>query len=119
MNLDDFRTLCLAKKATVETQPFGPDVLVYKVVGKVFAITSFNEGDFSCSLKCNPERAIELREQHDWIVPGFHTNKKHWNTLTPISFRDDILLEELLDHSYNLVVNNMKKSEIEALNALK
>ncbi|MFT4031206.1 MAG: MmcQ/YjbR family DNA-binding protein [Siphonobacter sp.] len=109
MNVEHFRMYCLAKKGVTEETPFGPDTLVYKVMGKMFALTSIDSEEFSCNLKCDPERAIELRERHDWISPGFHMNKKHWNTLTPEITSPDTLVYELIDHSYELVVTSLPK----------
>lgn len=108
MDLSTFRELCLSKPGVTEETPFGPDTLVYKVMGKVFALTDLP--DFhSVNLKCDPERAIELREQHGSIVPGYHMNKKHWNTVESNGDVPDRLLRELLDHSYTLVVASLPR----------
>jgi predicted DNA-binding protein (MmcQ/YjbR family) len=108
MNIEEFRKYCLAKKYTQEDFPFGVDTLVYKVKGKIFAITGLNEESFKVNLKCDPERAIELRElYHEEIKPGYHMNKKHWNTVEFESRLSVKLLQELIDHSYDLVVSSL------------
>lgn len=109
MNIEMFREYCLAKKGVEETTPFGPDTLVLKVMGKMFAITGLDSPEFKITLKCDPDRAFELREQHPEIVPGYHTDKKHWNTVSCEGDLEDRLIQELIDHSYNLVVNKFPK----------
>jgi len=115
MMLDELRAYCLAKPATAETLPFGPDTLVFKVAGKMFALTGLDEEDLRVNLKCDPEYATELRERHEEIKPGYHMNKKHWNTvyLQDGDLRDDFV-RELIDHSYALVVKSLtKKARLE------
>jgi len=108
MDIEAFRKYCLDLNGVEETLPFGPDTLVYKVFGKIFAITGLDEEEFSVNLKCDPERAIELREEYpDQIVPGWHMNKKHWNTILFESGIGNQLLIELIDHSYDLVVEGL------------
>lgn len=88
-----------------ETLPFGPDTLVYKVAGKIFALTGLDEEECSVNLKCDPDKAIELREEYpDQIFPGYHMNKRHWNTVFFERGLPDKFLISLIDHSYNLVV---------------
>jgi predicted DNA-binding protein (MmcQ/YjbR family) len=113
MDLDQFRKYCLGKRGVTEGTPFGPDTLVYKV-GKIFAITSFTI-PLSVNLKCDPERAIELREEFEEVQPGYHMNKQHWNTVTSKGKLSDKILKELIDHSYELIVQGLKKSERENL----
>ena len=108
MNLDDLRNYCLAKEAVTEELPFGPDTLVFKVAGKMFALTGLDEVDLRVNLKCDPERSVQLRERHEEIKPGWHMNKTHWNTLF-IENLPPHLVQELVDHSYELVVNKMTK----------
>ncbi|MEO0735155.1 MAG: MmcQ/YjbR family DNA-binding protein [Bacteroidota bacterium] len=110
MTLDELRDYCLAKPATKETLPFGPDTLVFKAGGKMFALTGLDEADLRVNLKCDPERAIQLREQHEEIKPGWHMNKKHWNTvyIEDGDLRDDFI-RELIDHSYTLVISSLPK----------
>ncbi|MFZ1617688.1 MAG: MmcQ/YjbR family DNA-binding protein [Flavobacteriales bacterium] len=108
MNIEQFRQLCLEKPGTTEETPFGPDTLVLKVMGKMFALTDMNSFE-SVNLKCDPERAVALREEHDGITPGYHMSKVHWNTVTTDGRVKDSLLRELLDHSYALVVAALPK----------
>lgn len=119
MNIDTFRNYCLAKKGVTEDLPFGPDNLVFKVMGKMFSIVSLDEVPLRANLKCDPERAIELREEHDGsILPGYHMNKQHWNTLVLDANLDPKLVFELIDHSYELVVEGLPgklKKELEDL----
>ena len=110
MNIEEFRDYCIAKPGVTEEMPFGPDTLVFKVGGKVFALTDINTFS-SINLKCDPERAIELRDQFESIKPGYHMNKKHWNTIMLDNQISNNLLLELIDHSYNLVYSGLKKSE--------
>lgn len=106
------------KLGAEETLPFDEYTLVYKVMGKAFALTSLKEVDFRVNLKCDPERALELRESYDDIIPGFHMNKKHWNTVYCERGLDGKLIQQLIDHSYDLVVSKLTKkakAELEAL----
>jgi len=109
MNLESFREYCLAKAGVEETFPFGEDTLVFKVMGKMFALTGLNSTVFTINLKCDPERSIELREQHDEIKPGYHMNKVHWNTIDCESALEERLIWELVDHCYELVVKSLPK----------
>ncbi|MBE9600946.1 MmcQ/YjbR family DNA-binding protein [Pedobacter sp. MC2016-24] len=116
MNIEELRTYCLQKKYATEGFPFGEDTLVFKVGEKVFLLVSLTTGN-RFNVKCDPERAVELREQYDEIIPGYHMNKKHWNTV----FMDGRLtfkqLTELIDHSYDLVFSSLpKKLQTEILN---
>lgn len=104
MNIEFFRDYCLSKKDVTEQIPFGPDTLVYKVSGKLFALTGLDEVPGSCNLKCDPDRAELLREQHAAIIPGYHMNKKHWNTVIWDGSISDQLILQLIDHSYELVL---------------
>ena len=110
MDLLSFREYCLQKPAATETLPFGPDTLVMKVAGKMFALTGLDEADFRLNLKCDPQRAIELRDRHPEIIAGWHMNKKHWNTVyVEDGALPDSLVRELIDHSYELVVAGLTK----------
>lgn len=109
MNIETFREHCLAKKGVSEETPFGPDALVYKVMGKMFALTSLNSEVFSFSVKCDPDKALELREAYTAVRPGYHMNKTHWNTIIPDFSVGDILLKAWIDHSYHLVVSALPK----------
>jgi predicted DNA-binding protein (MmcQ/YjbR family) len=115
MDIEQFREYCLAKKASSEDFPFGPENLVLKVGGKIFAITGLDSDQFSVNLKCDPERAVELREQYPEIQPGWHMSKKHWNTVDFEGSLNGAMLRELIDHSYDLVVKSLKKADREAL----
>ncbi|MFN0215963.1 MAG: MmcQ/YjbR family DNA-binding protein [Saprospiraceae bacterium] len=115
MNIEQFREFCLAKIATSEDFPFGPETLVMRVGGKIFAITGLDSDRFKVNLKCDPDRAIELREQYPEIQPGWHMNKIHWNTVDFEGSLPGSLLRELIDHSYDLVARSLKKPEREAL----
>ncbi|MCU0430367.1 MAG: MmcQ/YjbR family DNA-binding protein [Cytophagaceae bacterium] len=108
MNIEDFRSYCLAKKGTSEDFPFDERILVFKVADKIFALTDVD--DFvSINLKCDPEKALELRDRYHGIQPGYHMNKKHWNT---VSLESDVpakLIKELIDHSYEQVLLGLSK----------
>ncbi len=110
MNVETFRAYCLAKPGTSESLPFGGDTLVFKVGSKLFALTNIENFE-SVNLKCNPEKAIELRDQFHAIIPGFHMNKKHWNTVIINGDVNTQLLKELIDHSYFLVYSSLTKKE--------
>ena len=118
MNLEYLREYCLSKKGVTEGFPFGGDTLVFKVLGKMFAATGIDEEEFRVNLKCDPERAIELREEYEDIIPGYHMNKKHWNTVYLEKDLPGELKQELIDHSYDLVVKSLKKADREILENL-
>lgn len=120
MNIEAFRNYCLDKPAVEETLPFGPDTLVFKVMNKMFAITGLNEEEFRVNLKCDPEYAIELRAEYPGdIIPGWHMNKQHWNTVYfERGFIEDELLIEMIDQSYDLIVKSLKKADREYLQNL-
>ena len=119
MNVEAFRNYCLAKKGTEETFPFDDVTLVFKVMGKAYALTGLDEMDFRVNLKCDPERALELRERYADIIPGWHMNKKHWNTVYMEKEIDSQLIMELIDHSYDLVVANLSRKLQQELASLK
>jgi predicted DNA-binding protein (MmcQ/YjbR family) len=110
MNIESFREYCLSKPGTSESFPFDENTLVFKVAGKMFALTDLVD-DFSINLKCDPEKCIELREHYDCVKPGYHMSKKHWNTILIDGSVDDKLLKEWIDLSYNLVVLSLSKSQ--------
>ncbi|MBK0383753.1 MmcQ/YjbR family DNA-binding protein [Pedobacter sp. SD-b] len=117
MNIETLRTYCLNKLGATESFPFGNDTLVFKVANKVFLLTSL-ENPNSFNAKCNPEKAVLLREKYPEIVPGYHMNKKHWNTVYYDGSLSEKLLKELVDDSYQLVYEGLPKSlkqEIENL----
>lgn len=110
MNIDTFRNYCLAKKGVTEEMPFGPDNLVFKIMGKMFALASLDEVPLKVNLKCDPDRAVELREEYPQeILPGYHMNKKHWNTVVAEGHLPHSLIFDLTDHSYNLVLEGLPK----------
>jgi predicted DNA-binding protein (MmcQ/YjbR family) len=109
MDIEAFRNYCLSKTDAEETFPFGPDTLVYKVKGKIFAITGLDSDVFDVNLKCDPQYALELRDTYPEVRPGFHMNKKHWNTVTFDGEVSDAMLKSWIDHSYDLVSGVKKK----------
>lgn len=115
MTLDELLIYCTSKPAVEETLPFGPDTLVFKVAGKMFALTGLDEDDLRVNLKCDPERSVQLRERYEEIKPGWHMNKRHWNTVyLENGTLSDKLVKELIDHSYDLVVASLTKKAREA-----
>ncbi|MCK5855972.1 MAG: MmcQ/YjbR family DNA-binding protein [Bacteroidales bacterium] len=108
MNIEELRAYCLCKSSTTESFPFGEDTLVFKVMDKMFALTGL-KGDLSVNLKCEPEKALELRELYPFVHPGFHMNKKHWNTIDIFASTDDLLVKQWIDDSYKLVVQSLSK----------
>ncbi len=109
MFLETIRSYCLAKKGCEECLPFDQNTLVFKVFGKMFLITDLNNPD-AITVKCDAEKAIELRETHPEIQPGYHTNKKYWNTITLNGNLSDTFIKEMIDHSYDEVIKKMPKS---------
>ncbi|MBE9510402.1 MAG: MmcQ/YjbR family DNA-binding protein, partial [Bacteroidetes bacterium] len=105
-----FRDYCLAKPGVTEGFPFDETTLVFKVMEKMFALTNL-DGDLSVNLKCDPEKAVSLREEYPAIKPGYHMNKKHWNTIDMDGSVPDKLVFQLTDHSYELIVKKMSKSK--------
>jgi len=109
MNIEEFRTYCLGKKGVTEEFPFDEQTLVFKVLGKMFALSGLERQPSQINLKCDPERSIELRAEYDGLIyGGYHMNKKLWNTLE-IARLPHQLIYELIDHSYDLVVKGMSK----------
>jgi predicted DNA-binding protein (MmcQ/YjbR family) len=117
MNLETYYEYCLSKKGATEHFPFDQDTLVFKVGGKLFAlssISSWEKGTPTINLKCDPDRAQELRAQYDDIQPGYHMSKIHWNTIKINEDVPDTLIKELINHSYDLVFKSLtKKSQAE------
>jgi predicted DNA-binding protein (MmcQ/YjbR family) len=108
MDVEQIREYCLSKKGVTEELPFDDVTLAFKVMGKIFALVAL-DSDLSVNLKCNPSRALELRERYPAIRPGYHMNKKHWNTLYIDGSLSRGLITELIDHSYDMVVCGMSK----------
>ncbi len=115
MDLAKFREYCLSKPEATEGTPFGPDVLVFKVSGKIFALASLDEVPARANLKCDPDLALELRDRYEQVTPGYHMNKKHWNTVEIESGIPDIELRKMIDHSYELVVKSLPRKAREKL----
>nr|WP_067062912.1 MmcQ/YjbR family DNA-binding protein [Mucilaginibacter sp. L294] len=107
MNIEELRDYCLAKPAVTEGFPFGEDTLVFKVGEKIFLITSLGQPSFN--VKCDPEKAVELREQFDEVKPGYHMNKKHWNTVRTDGSLTNKQLRDMIDHSYDLILKSLPK----------
>lgn len=105
MNIETLREYCLSRPGTEETLPFGPDTLVFKVSGKAFLLTGLDSEELRFNVKCDPDKAIELREEYACVLPGYHMNKKHWNTIVADGSVSDKQLKEWIDHSYELVIN--------------
>jgi predicted DNA-binding protein (MmcQ/YjbR family) len=106
MNLEGFREYCLTKPGATEGTPFGPDILVFKVGGKIFAITALDEIPARANLKCDPDLALELRDRYEQVRPGYHMNKKHWNTVDIEAGVPDSEIRNMIDHSYELVAGS-------------
>ena len=110
MDIEFFREYCLAKKGVNESFPFDNQTLVFKVMDKLFALTDIDLFT-SINLKCDPERAIELREEYNGILPGYHMNKKHWNTVMTDGSVPDDLIKGLIDQSYFLVIKGLSQKD--------
>jgi predicted DNA-binding protein (MmcQ/YjbR family) len=102
MDIESLRDYCIKKKGVTESFPFGDDTLVFKAGEKIFALVNL-EGDMSVNLKCDPAYALELRERYSSVTPGYHMNKKHWNTIILDGTIPDKEIFSWIDHSYNLV----------------
>jgi len=108
MNIEELRDYCISKKAVTECFPFDEETLVFKVMDKMFLLTNINK-ELSMNVKCDPEKAIELREEYAAVLPGWHMNKKHWNTVNIDGSISDDKLKEWIDHSYDLIVSKLPK----------
>lgn len=111
MNIEEAREACLAIKGADESFPFGEDVLVFKVMNKMFAYMGIDskDGEFLLNLKCDPEKAIELRERYSGVMPGYHSNKKYWNSIVLESDVSNKLIKELIQHSVDEVIKKLPK----------
>jgi len=115
-NIEDLREYCLAKKGTNESFPFDESTLVFKLINKVFAITSLNSDVLSVNLKCDPEIAIQLRNAYpENVHPGYHMNKKHWNTVIINNAIHPKIVMKMIDDSYALIFTKLKKADRESL----
>lgn len=117
MNIEELRNYCLTKPGVTEGFPFGEDTLVFKVGGKMFLLTGLSTAN-SFNVKCDPERAIELRELYPEVKPGYHMNKQLWNTVYMDGTLPDKLLLEMIDHSYSLVFAGLPKKAQAEINIL-
>jgi predicted DNA-binding protein (MmcQ/YjbR family) len=106
VNLEKFREYCLSKPGASEGTPFGPDVLVFKVRGKMFALAALDEVPATANFKCDPDLALELRDRYEQVRPGYHMNKKHWNTVDIEGGISDADIRKMIDHSYKLVAGS-------------
>lgn len=110
MNVETLRDYCLAKPFVTEGFPFGEDTLVFKVLDKIFLLIGLESGD-RFNVKCDPEKAVALREQYQEVQPGYHMNKTHWNTVSMTGRLTEDQLQEMIDHSYDLIVKSLPKSK--------
>ena len=115
MDSTDLRAWCLAQGEAVEEFPFGPETSVFKVGGKIFALSALDRAPLEVSVKCEPEIAVDLRASHPAIRPGYHLNKRHWNTITLDGSLSDKLVRDLIEDSYDLVVSALPKRTRTAL----
>lgn len=109
MNIEELREYCMAKKHVTESFPFDNETLVFKVMNKMFALTGINNSPLTVNLKCDPENAVALREEYSCVLPGYHMNKQHWNTVVIDGSVDDRLVMQWIDDSYNLIVASLPK----------
>lgn len=117
MNIEEFRDYCIQKPGVTEELPFGPQTLVFKVMNKMFIACNIDHFE-SFNAKCDPERAIELRATYPGIKPGYHMNKKHWNTISANGSVPQELMFEHIDHSYELVTSSLSRKDKEVLKEL-
>ena len=115
MNIDELKRYCAVKNESQETYPFGPDTIVFKVSGKIYALVGLDEQPLRINLKCDPSQAQILRSMHDNILPGYHMNKEHWNTIIIDETIPDELICQLIDESYNLIVQKMTRKKQNAI----
>jgi len=114
VDIESYRTYCISKPCVTEEFPFDQSALVFKVMGKMFTLTNVDSFE-RVNLKCDPEYAIELREKYPAVIPGYHMNKKHWNTVILDGSLSDSFILKLIDDSYQLVVDKLVKKERELL----
>lgn len=116
MNIELLRNYCLAKKSVTEGFPFGEDVLVFKVMEKIFLLVPLSSSPLQFNAKADPDKAIELREQYEAVQPGYHMNKKHWNTVVVDGSIPQKIIKEMIDDSYDLIVQSLPKKLRDELN---
>jgi predicted DNA-binding protein (MmcQ/YjbR family) len=110
LNIESFRSFCLSKKGVTEEFPFDENTLVFKVMGKMFALTDLESFE-SINLKCDPETGVQLREQYPSVLPGYHMNKRHWITVLMDGSVPDRLIRQWIDNSYSLIAGSLTKSK--------
>jgi predicted DNA-binding protein (MmcQ/YjbR family) len=115
MNIEQIRVYCLKKKGVTEEFPFDEETLVFKIMGKIFLLASLESVPLQINLKCDPEKAVELREEYEVVQPGYHMNKKHWNTIIINGSISTGQIFEWIDDSYNLVLAGLSKSDLKKL----
>src|SRR5436189_6371998 len=111
MDVEEFREYCLAKGGVTESTPFGETVLVFKVAGKMFALAALDDMPSTVNLKCDPDLALELRDRYEQVQPGYHMNKKHWNTVVLDGVIPEREIRKMVDDSYELVVQSLPKAK--------
>ena len=111
MNVEEIREYAISKPDVEESFPFGPETLVFKIAGKVFLLMGLEHDPLQFNVKCDPERAIELRDEFECIIPGYHMNKKHWNSVIVDGTLNNKKLKEQIDHSYDLVKPKAKRKK--------
>ncbi len=117
MNIEEFREYCLSKKGVKECFPFDDVTLVFKVMDKMFTLTSLDT-NFTFNVKCDPEKAIEIRAEYPCVLPGYHMNKQQWNTVIVDGSVSDTLLKKWIDDSYNLIVDKLSRKQKQFLSEL-
>ena len=115
MTAAELRDYCLSLLGTSEEFPFGPETTVFKVAGKIFALSRLSEHPLRISLKCDPLLAEELRKAHPAVIPGYHLNKRHWNTVTIDGSLPDKLISDMVEDSYDLIVSKLPRARRQAL----
>ncbi len=115
INLDELESFLSAKPGTIREQPFGPEVLVFKTGGKIYALVAWEKHPLEISLKCDPENALFLRTRYSMVRPGYHLNKKHWNTITLDGSIPDNAVKKMINESYDLILQSLTKKQLENL----
>jgi predicted DNA-binding protein (MmcQ/YjbR family) len=115
MRPDELRGLCLEFPGSAETFPFGPETSVFKVAGKMFALSRLTQSPLQISLKCEPALAEQLREAHAAVLPGYHLNKRHWNTVIVDGSMPEQMIKDMIEDSYDLVVSKLPRPRRRAL----
>lgn len=110
MNIEDIREYCTAKPGVTESFPFDEQTLVFKVMGKMFLLSGLDADPLSFNVKCDPAKAVELREEYPCILPGYHMSKVHWNTVVVDGSLSDAILRQMIDDSYDLVAASLTKT---------